>query len=139
MKRTTKVAAVAALVGAGVLTATAAYATSTYQAWNVNLPSLQQGVMAGDQTKTSQSAAGDIHVSGVAAGYQVNAHQCRVDHAAPQLILSCGTERFGLGGGADATLPSGNYVAAGSTAFLELHNTSWVLIRVNAHGVWRAN
>lgn len=138
MKKSIKAAAVVAIVGATMLTATAAYATSEYIAWSVNLPGVQQGVLAGNQTKTTKAAAGNIHVTVVALDYQVNAHQCRVNVADP-LQLSCGTERFGLGDNSDATLPSGSLVAAGSTAFLELHNTTWTLVRVSSHGVWRAN
>jgi hypothetical protein len=138
MKRSTKAVAVITLAGAAVFTASAAYATSAYIAWNVNLPGAQQGILAGNQVKSSKTAAGDIHVTTVAAGYEVNAHQCKVLVADP-LQLSCGTERFGLGSNTDATLPSGSLVAAGNSAFLELHNTTWTVVRVSSHGVWRAN
>jgi hypothetical protein len=130
---------VGGIIAAAILVpAAAASATSTYVGYNVNLPSLQQGVLAASQTKTAVASAGNINVSTVGSTYTLNARQCRVNVASP-LNVSCGTERDGLGGGSSATLPSGSLVAAGHTAFLQLFNSTWTVVNVQATGSWRAN
>lgn len=131
----------------GVLTvallvpATTAFATSTYIGYNVNMPAAQQGVLAANQTKSTAGAAGNIRVTSVGADYTVNARQCRLDRAASTTpyVVTCGTERKGLGEGSSSTLPSGGHVSAGKTAWLELHNSRWTGVRVTAIGTWRAN
>lgn len=34
---------------------------------------------------------------------------------------------------------SGNLVPAGNSALLDLHNSTWTVVRVDARGSWRAN
>ena len=78
-------------------------------------------------------------VTSVASTYTLNAHMCEVLHADP-LILQCGTERFGLGDNSTATLPvTGSGLVVGDYSSLELHNNSWVTVRVAANGSWRSN
>lgn len=121
------------LVAATILVPTGvANAYSYYQGWAVNLPFAQQAISGGNQYKTT-TASGNIAVSSVALNYTLNATMC-------ELAGPCGTERFGLGDGAAATLPTGNgAVSAGSTAWLRLINSTWTAVRVSANGSWRSN
>lgn len=138
MKKSAKFIAVGVLAAAMIVPAAAASATSTYIGFNVNLPAFQQGLLAASQVKSSAAAAGNIHVSSVASTYTLNARQCKLISGSP-VIVTCGTERDGLGDGASATLPSGSLVAAGNTAFVQLFNSTWTAVRVQAIGTWRAN
>jgi hypothetical protein len=137
MRKSARLVAVGIVAGGLLLPAVAAQATSTYVGFNVNLPSLQGGVLAASQTKTTASAAGEISVNSVASTFTLNARQCRVLVASP-LQVACGTERDGLGDSTIATLPSGSQVPAGKTAFLQLFNSTWTVINVQAAGYWRA-
>jgi hypothetical protein len=143
MKRSTKLFVGGILAVAMALPAGSAFATSSYTGFNVNLPSLQQGVLAAHQIKTSAAAAGTIKVSTIGGGYHLNARQCRLDHAAgpgsTPYLVTCGTEVTYIGAGATKSLPSGSRVASGNTAYLELHNQVWTVVRVQATGSWRAN
>jgi len=138
MKKSLKFAVAGLIAGAALVPAASAFATSTYIGFNVNLPAAQQGVLAAHQTKTTASAAGNINVSSVGSTYTLNARQCLVTSFDPTLVR-CGTERTGLNDGSSATLPSGSLVPSGSTAFLQLHNSTWTVVNVVAVGTWRAN
>jgi hypothetical protein len=143
MQRSTKVATIGLLAAALMMPAANAIAGTTYSGFATTLPSAQQGILAASQIKTTASAAGHIKSISVGADYKLNARQCRLDHAAgpgsTPYLVSCGTERFRLDDGGSATLPSGSLVAAGKRAYLELHNMTWTLVRVNASGSWRSN
>ncbi|MBN9154073.1 MAG: hypothetical protein J0J05_08825 [Microbacterium sp.] len=143
MKKSTKVVVGGMLAAALLLPAANAFATSSYTGFNVNMSALQQGVLAAHQTKTSAAAAGSIKVATIGGGYHLNARQCRLDHASgpgsTPYVVSCGTEVTYIAAGATKSLPSGSRVAAGKTAYLELHNQTWTVVRVQATGSWRAN
>lgn len=143
MKKRTK-ALVGAVLAIGLIApAAGAMATSTYIGFSVNLPSLQQGVLAASQIKTTRAAAGELKVSYIGGGYTLNARQCRLDHASgpgsTPYRVSCGTEKLDIPAGAYRSLPSGSLVASGKRAWLELHNEAWAFVRVQAKGTWRAN
>lgn len=143
MKKRTK-ALVGAVLAIGLIApAAGAMATSTYIGFNVNLPSLQQGILAASQIKTTKAAAGNLKVSFIGGGFKLNARQCRLTHASgpgsTPYRVSCGIEVKDVPSGAYRNLPSGSLVAAGSRAWLELHNSQWTIIRVQAKGTWRAN
>jgi hypothetical protein len=143
MKRSTKLIVGGMLAAAMALPAANAFATSSYTGFNVNMPALQQGILAAHQTKTSPATAGTIRVATVGGGYKVNARQCRLGHAdgpgATSYLVTCGTEQFAISGGQSRSLASGSRVAAGRTAYLELHNHVWTIVRAQATGSWRAN
>lgn len=132
MKKSTTWMSIGALALAALLPAGGAAAASYWSGFGVALPAAQQGIFPLAQPKGVVGAAGEINVSSVGGGYQLNARQCRYNNA-------CGTERFNLGSGSYATLPSGNLVPAGVSALLNLHNSTWTLVRVDATGSWRAN
>lgn len=141
MKKPLKVLIGGLLVAAMIGPAASAMATSTYIGYNVNLPSAQQGVLAASQIKSKAATAGNLKVKSVGSTYKLNARQCRLDKAGGTTphIVTCGTERFRLGDNSAATLPSGSRVASGKRAWLELRNSTWTLVRVQAVGSWRAN
>jgi hypothetical protein len=137
VKKRTKIIAVSTLAAALLTPAASAFATSSYIGWSVNLPATQAGIDASYQVKTTKSSPAQIRVTSVGSGYTLNARFCRVDVAPPNEIESCGTEKFNLGGGDSANLPN-TYVVAGNTGFLNLHNSTWLLVPIPAHGTWRA-
>ncbi|MDF2916454.1 MAG: hypothetical protein K0S70_671 [Microbacterium sp.] len=143
MRKSTKIATIGVLAAALMLPAANAVAGTSYAGFSTTLPALQQGVLAANQIKSNAAAAGDIRSISVGSDYSLNARQCRLDRAAgpgsTPAQVTCGTERFNLGDGASATLPSGSHVAAGNRAYLQLHNSTWAVVRVSASGSWRSN
>jgi hypothetical protein len=132
MKKSGKLLAIGALITALMVPAGGAIAASGWSGFGVALPPLQQGAYVLHQTKNVAGQAGEINVSFVGGTYKLNARQCRSAGV-------CGTERFNIGPGSYRTLPSGNKVPAGKTAWLDLHNSTWTVVRVDAVGSWRAN